>query len=363
MQEVKFLDLHHQYLSIKEDIDDAMSNVMRTSAYIGGKYIEQFEKNFSAYLGTNHCIGVGNGTDALEIALWSLNMSEGSEVIVPANSFIASSEAVSRCGYKVVFADIDENYLLDVDKLSTLISEKTAAIMVVHLYGQAVNMKTVMDIAKAHNLKVIEDCAQAHGAEYKGQKVGSFGDIATFSFYPGKNLGAYGDGGAIVTLDVALAEKCRAYSNHGRTSKFSHEIEGRNSRLDGLQAAVLDVKLKSLPLWIEKRNRVADYYLKHIDQNKFILPKRDMASSHVWHLFVLRHNSRDEICEYMKSKGIGMGIHYPQALPNLRAYEKHPQDCSQYRACKWDKTLFSIPIGEHLREDEIRYIVETLNAF
>ena len=258
---VKFLDLKFQYQSIKPEIDEAIQNVIENSAFIGGKNVAQFEDSFSNYVGTDYCIGVGNGTDALEIAIEALEMPIGSEIIVPANSFIASSEAVTRSGHKVVFVDIDaESYVVSIKDLKKRITPKTKAIMAVHLYGHPCNMDELAKISKKYNLYIIEDCAQAHGAEYKGKRVGGIGDIAAFSFYPGKNLGAYGDGGAITTNNLDLSVQCRKIANHGRISKYDHDFEGRNSRLDGLQAAILNVKLKYLNVWIEKRINVANLY-------------------------------------------------------------------------------------------------------
>ena len=239
---VKFLDLKKQYETMKNEIDQAIQNVINDTAFVGGKYVEQFENNFALYHSAKYCIGVGNGTDALTIALWALDLPKDSEVIVPANSFIATSEAVSLNNLKIVFADCKDDYTIDPKSVESLITKNTSCIIPVHLYGQPCDMDEILQIAKDNNLKIIEDSAQAHGAIYKGQKIGTFGDLATFSFYPGKNLGAYGDGGAIITNDKQLEQRCRTYSNHGRSSKYAHEIEGLNSRLDGIQAAILDVK-------------------------------------------------------------------------------------------------------------------------
>ena len=230
---VKFLDLKSQYDSIKDEIDEAIKNVISETAFIGGKYVEQFEKEFAEFCQAKYCQGVANGTDALEIVIEALDLPKGSEIIVPANSFIASSESVTRSGHKVVFCDCDEsNYTISIPSLKSKITPNTKAIIAVHLYGHPCDMDEILAIAKEHNLKVIEDCAQSHGAEYKGKRVGAIGDAGTFSFYPGKNLGAYGDGGAIVTNDKELATKCKMIANHGRIEKYNHEFEGRNSRLD-----------------------------------------------------------------------------------------------------------------------------------
>ena len=273
---IKFLDLHAQYLSIKDDIDAAMASVISESAFIGGKYVKQFEENFSDYHQAKYCVGAGNGTDAIEIAIEALDLPKGSEIIVPANSFIASAEAVARIGHKIVFCDANsDDYTINLDDVKKRITRNTSAIMAVHLYGHPCDMDRLLEISSEHNLKIIEDCAQAHGAEYKGRRVGCIGDIGCFSFYPGKNLGAYGDGGAVVTNDEELAKQCRMIANHGRIAKYDHEFEGRNSRLDGLQAAILSVKLKHLDKWTDHRIMIGDEYLKQLkDVPGIILPIR-----------------------------------------------------------------------------------------
>ena len=319
---VKFLDLKKQYLSIKDEIDKAIKDVIDDTAFIGGKYLEVFESDFAKYNNAKYVIGVGNGTDALEISIEALDLPKGSEIIVPANSFIASSEAITRCGFIPIFADAStEDYTIDVEDIKNLINENTSAILVVHLYGQPCDMDPILEIAKDKSLKIVEDCAQAHGAEYKGRKVGTIGDIGAFSFYPGKNLGAYGDGGAITTNDEKLATRSRMIANHGRLSKYNHEFEGRNSRLDGLQAAILSVKLKYLDIWIEHRIKLADHYhqkLRKIDG--ITLSTKNEWAKHVYHLYVIRVNDRDSIREKLSEMNIPTGIHYPILLPDLKAY-------------------------------------------
>ena len=360
---IKFLDLKKQYLEIKEEIDKAIFEVIENSAFVGGKFVEEFERNFANYLNIKHAIGVGNGTDALEVALWTLNLPKGSEVIIPANTFIATAEAVSRNGLKVRFVDCNKYYQINTKSLEEHINKNTSAIIAVHLYGHPANMKKILKIAKKYNLKVIEDCAQSHGAMIDNQKVGTFGDIATFSFYPGKNLGAYGDGGAIVTNNDELETKIRKYINHGRSKKYFHEFEGRNTRLDGIQAAILNVKLKHLDKWLEKRNKIAKRYLEEIKNPLIKLPRVIDNIYHAWHLFVIQVENRDKFIKYMKNKGIQTGIHYPIALPKLKAYEYLNQNCSNFKACKEDKFLVSIPIGEHLINEEVRYTIESINKY
>jgi dTDP-4-amino-4,6-dideoxygalactose transaminase len=362
---VKFLDLKSQYQGIKPEIDKAIQSVIESSAFIGGKHVAQFEDSFSNYVGAGYCIGVGNGTDALEIAIEALDMPIGSEIIVPANSFIASSEAVTRSGHRVVFVDIDtESYVISIEDLKERITPKTKAIMAVHLYGHPCDMDELAKIAKEYNLYIIEDCAQAHGAEYKGKRVGGVGDIATFSFYPGKNLGAYGDGGAITTNNLELSAQCRKISNHGRTAKYDHDFEGRNSRLDSLQAAILNVKLKYLDGWIDKRIQVADKYLLELDGVEDIaLPVKQDWAKQAYHLFVIRTNRRDELKSYLTEKDIQTGIHYPISLPKLKAYQYTKQANDQMFANASDTSLLSLPIGEHLTDQDIAHVINTVKSF
>jgi dTDP-4-amino-4,6-dideoxygalactose transaminase len=361
---VKFLDLKKQYISMKDEIDLAIKNVINDIAFVGGNYLKEFEESFSNYIGTKFCIGVGNGTDALEIALWSLDLPSGSEVIVPANSFIATSEAVTRNNLKVIFADVGEDYLLSEDSIKSVITKNTKAIIPVHLYGQPCDMDMIINIAKEYDLKIIEDCAQAHGAKYKDQKVGTFGDLATFSFYPGKNLGAYGDGGAIVTNDEDLANRCSMYANHGRSDKYLHEFEGINSRLDGLQAAVLNVKLKYLDSWSSRRNEVANYYFEQLkDVEDITLPSVSEDRYCVFHLFVIKVKNRDKLRKYLIDNDISCGIHYPVALPKLQAYKYLEEDYSHYFACSSDKELLSLPIGEHLEKEDLKKVVVILKKY
>lgn len=365
MKEIKFLDLNNQYLSIKDEIDSVIAEVIQSSAFIGGSYVKNFETEFAQYQGASYCVSCGNGTDALEIAIETLGLPCDSEIIVPANSFIASSEAVTRSGFRVVFADCDpENYTLSIDSVKSKITSKTKALIAVHLYGHPCDMNALIEIANEHHLKIIEDCAQAHGALYKGRKIGSIGDIGTFSFYPGKNLGAYGDGGAITTNSKELADKCRMIANHGRLAKYDHEFEGRNSRLDGLQAAILSVKLKHLDNWTESRIFCADYYLKElIGIGDLKLPVREVWATQVYHLFVIQTAKRDELKDYLTKLGIGCGIHYPVSLPKLQAYDYLGQTEEDLVANKCDSKLLSLPVGEHLHVEDLKYVVDTIREF
>lgn len=362
---IKFLDLAKQYESIKSEIDKAIQDVIESSAFIGGKFVAKFETEFANYCQSKYCIGVGNGTDALEIAIEALNMPQQSEIIVPSNSFIASSEAVTRQGHKVVFVDVEPNcYTISLSDIRDKITPNTRAVIAVHLYGHPCDMKQLMEIAHKNNLYIIEDCAQAHGAECHDQKVGSIGHIAAFSFYPGKNLGAYGDAGAITTNDEKLAIKARMIANHGRVAKYDHEFEGRNSRLDGLQASILSVKLKHLPFWTSHRIKIANLYCKLLqDEKNITLPVRETWAKQVYHLFVIRAEQRDHLKEYLNEKGIETGIHYPITLPKLKAYDYLHQSRDSIFANQVSQQLLSLPIGEHVSENDVKKVTDEIKYF
>lgn len=362
---IKFLDLKSQYHSIQSEIDAAIAAVIADAAFIGGSYATKFEEEFAAWLGANWCVGVGNGTDAIEIALEALDLPAGSEVIVPGNSFIASSEAVTRMGLKVVFADVDPgHYTLTSETVRAKLTPRTSAIMAVHLYGHPCDMPALRALAEEHGLKIVEDCAQAHGASCHGKTVGTEGDIATFSFYPGKNLGAYGDAGAIVTNDAALAEKARKIANHGRIAKYDHEFEGRNSRLDGIQAAVLSAKLRHLDAWTDRRIALAERYQTELAGiEEIVLPRRANWAKQVYHLFVIRTDRRDELKLWLAEQGIETGVHYPVALTRLRAYEYLNQGGEDLFVNKADKTLLSLPIGEHMSDADVVTVSTALKTF
>lgn len=362
---IKFLDLHAQYRSIQPEIDAAIADVIARTAFIGGPDVVGFEKAFAAYQAVAHCIGVANGTDAIEIGLEALDLPKGSEVIVPANSFIASSEAVTRTGLKVVFADVDpETYTLDIADVRRRITPNTSAILAVHLYGHPCRMDELLEIARERGLKIVEDCAQAHGAEYRGQRVGGLGDFGAFSFYPGKNLGAYGDGGGITTNNEVLAQRCRMIANHGRTGKYDHQFEGRNSRLDALQAAILLAKLPYLDRWIERRNAVAQLYIDGLyGRGDLILPCRSKQVRHAFHLFVVRTESRDLLAAHLREANVETGVHYPIALPKLEAYRYLQQDQEHMFANRSDGQLLSLPIGEHLDECQVNHVTAAIANF
>lgn len=358
---IEFVDLKSQYLSIREELDEAIKRVILDAAFIGGKYAEQFEQKFGAYLGTKYCIGVGNGTDALFIALKALGIGSGDEVITVANSFIATSEAITSTGAKVVFVDCDEAfYNIDVKQIEKKITPKTKAIIPVHLYGQPVDMDAIMKIAKEYNLYILEDSAQAHGAEYRGRKIGTIGHCAAFSFFPGKNLGAYGDAGAIVTNDAELAMKARMYANHGRIEKYNHEFEGVNSRLDGLQAAILSVKLKYLEKWTERRRSIAKRYNEGL-KGLVITPYSLNNVRHVYHLYVIRVNNRKRIQNLLKEKGISTGIHYPIPLPFLKAYSYLAHELDDFPVVnKLKEEILSLPIHGDMTNEHVDYVIENV---
>lgn len=362
---IKFLDLAHQYKTIQTEIDSAIRSTIEQAAFIGGPSVKAFEIEFARYQQAAHCVGVANGTDALEIAIESLRLPPGSEIIVPANSFIASAEAVTRCGHRVVFADVSPlTYNLDLSDVQRRIGARTSAIIVVHLYGHPCDMNDLLAIAARHNLKLIEDCAQAHGAEYRGRRLGAIGDAGAFSFYPGKNLGAYGDAGCIVTNNGDLAAKCRMIANHGRINKYDHLIEGRNSRLDALQAAVLNVKLKWLNVWVERRNAIARRYIAGLGGVKgCALPQTMENVRHAYHLFVVRLKDRDALKSHLAAQGIETGIHYPIALPKLAAYSYLGQGTERMQANLIDDQLLSLPMGEHLTDTEVETVIEAVKTF
>jgi dTDP-4-amino-4,6-dideoxygalactose transaminase len=364
---VAFVDLHAQYESIKGEIDKAISDVIAQTAFIGGTHLLSFETAFAQFCHVKNCVGVGNGTDAIFIALKALGIGQGDEVITVANSFIATSEAITQTGARVVFVDINpKTFNIDTKQIESKITPKTKAIIPVHLYGQPVDMDAVLAIAKAHKLKVIEDAAQAHGAMYKGRRVGSLGDVACFSFYPGKNLGAYGDAGAIVTDNDELAKKARMFANHGRIDKYDHELEGINSRMDGLQAAILDVKLRYLKEWTEKRRKNARLYTELLKGTDVVTPFEMENVEAVYHLYVVRvkRELRQELQAYLKSKGIATGIHYPIALPNLKAYSYLQSKETDFpHATKASHEILSLPLFPELSESQITHVAECIARY
>lgn len=368
--------MHHEmkipycsFLSMERELDteihEAFDRVLRKSWYIGGEEDKEFERRFAAYCGTEYCIGTGNGLDALTLILNAMGIETGDEVILPANTFIASALAVSRNGAKPVLVDVKEDtFTIDPETVEAAISDRTKAIMPVHLYGLACDMDPILQIAEKHNLKIVEDCAQAHGAKYKKRMVGTFGTAAGYSFYPGKNLGALGDAGAAVTNDPVLAERIRALGNYGSDHKYHHIYEGCNSRLDELQAAFLSVKLSHLDRMNAERRRIAKRYLAGIRNEKVILPAVPDYAEPVWHIFAIRCNERDRLEEYLNTKGIGTNRHYPVPV--------HLQECYQYLgyhegnftvAEAISRTELSIPLYYGLTDAETDYVIDVINRF
>lgn len=358
---IPFVDLHAQYLSIKEEIDAAIAEVIAKSAYIRGPFVDRFEAEYGAAMGMKHCVSCANGTDALYICMKGLGVQPGDEVITTAHSWISTSETITQAGGKVVFCDTDdETFCIDPALIEAKITPRTVGIIPVHLYGHPADMDAIMAIAKKHNLWVIEDCAQAHLATYKGRKVGTFGNAATFSFYPGKNLGAYGDAGAIVTNDDQLADWTVTYARHG--GKGDHIMEGINSRMDGLQAAVLCVKLPHLKAWSDARRRVADSYGAALSSLADIkLPEIADVCEHVFHLYVIRTSRRDSLREHLKSAGIPTVLNYPKALPFYPAYDylgHKPEDFPVAYANQ--SRILSLPIFPEMTEEQIGYVADQL---
>ena len=363
---VPFNDLYAQYLSLKPEIDDAIARTIQDSAFVRGPEVELFEENFAKLMGVDHCVSCANGTDALYIAMHALGVKPRDEVIVPAHSWISTSETVTQAGGTVVFCDTrDADFTIDVEAIEAKITDRTVGIISVHLYGHPAQMDAVMRIAKKYNLWVIEDCAQAHLATYEGTKVGQFGDIATFSFYPGKNLGAMGDAGALVTGDEQLARRAARFARHGGLVKGSHEVEGINSRLDGLQAAILSVKLPHLSDWTRKRQNVSKAYLQQLEGiGDLILPKTDLRAIHVWHLFVIRTKQRDALKANLAKNGIQTVINYPIALPFLEAYKYTNSQVEDFPiAHQHQGEILSLPIYPDLSPNSLNYVVSCIKAF
>jgi dTDP-4-amino-4,6-dideoxygalactose transaminase len=357
---IPFVNLKAQYDSIKPEIDAAIASVITQTAFIGGTFVKEFEEAFARYCGVDHCVGVANGTDALFLALKALGVGAGDEVITVANSFIATSEAIRMAGAQVVFCDCDPvTYNIDVTQIERKITPKTKAIIPVHLYGQPADMDAILALAKKHNLRVIGDAAQAHGSEYKGRKIATLADITCFSFYPGKNLGAYGDAGALVTNNAEWANAARMVANHGRTKKYDHDLEGVNSRLDGLQAAILTVKLRHLDAWTEGRRRNAYHYERALKGTGVLTPVELADVKAVYHLYVVRVPAarRDQFQASLKAAGIDTGIHYPIALPYLNAYAQLGHSEADFpNALKYSKEIVSLPMFAELTPDQIDYI-------
>lgn len=360
---VKFLDLYKINERYRTEIDTRIKNVLDSGWYILGEQNKLFETNFAKYTGVKHCIGCANGLDALNLIIRGYGFNSGDEIIVPSNTYIASILAISENNCIPVLVEPDiKTYNIDPNKIEAVITDKTRAIMVVHLYGQAVQMEPVLEIAKKYNLKVIEDAAQAHGAIYKGKRTGNLADAAGFSFYPGKNLGALGDGGCITTNNDELASKIRAIANYGSDRKYHHIYKGINSRLDEIQAAILDVKLAFLDEDNARRKEISKFYRTNIKNSEIILPETYDEMAHVWHIFAIRTKNRAKLQEYLEKNNIQTNIHYPTPPHKQGAYSEWMQK-SYPISEKIHNEIISIPMSPVLTNEEIQKVVEVLNGY
>ncbi len=372
---VPFLDLKAQYNSIKEEVNPAIQQVLDNTAYILGKSVKEFESEFAKTHNTSFCIGTSSGTDANHLVLWSLGIGPGDEVIIPANTFIATAWGATLCGAKPVFVDCHpESYNIDPAKVEAAITDKTKAIVAVHLYGQAADMDALNIIAKKHNLILVEDAAQAHLAEYNGEKVGGLSNATSFSFYPGKNLGAYGEAGAVVTNDEQLAKKITKLREHGQSEKYYHDSFGHNYRMEGIQGAVLGVKLKHLNEWTDGRRKVAKKYSELLASQKNIqLPVEMNYAKHVYHLFVIkvtgeslveRKEKRDLLQKFLTEKEIATGLHYPVPLHQQKCFENLGYKKGDFPVTEeLAETGLSLPMFAELTDSQIKYVAESINEF
>lgn len=363
---VPFADLHAQYLSIQPGIDAAIAEVIRTSAFIRGPFVERFEEEFAAAVGAKHSVSCANGTDSLYIGMHALGVKPGDEVITTAHSWISTSETITQAGGTPVFVDTDaETFTIDPVRIEERITPRTVGIIPVHLYGQPADMTAIMAIARRHKLWVIEDCAQSHLARYQGQMIGSFGDLASYSFYPGKNLGAMGDAGAITTNDPDLARRMAMFARHGGINKGDHEIEGINSRLDGLQAAILSVKLPHLPEWTRKRQAVARRYDALFDAIPTVRrPAAHPEREHVYHLYVIRHEQREALATHLRAQDIQTTINYPVALPFLPCYARFKHQPEDFPNAHYNQSrILSLPIFPEMSEVQINRVAQAIAKF
>lgn len=362
---IPFVSFEVMHKEVESELEQAFKNVLSKNWYIQGSECDEFEKEFAAYCGAKYCIGCGNGLDALYLVLRAYDIGEGDEVIVPSNTYIATALAVSYTGALPVFVEPEEDtFNINPALIEEKITDRTKAIMAVHLYGQPAKMDEILTIAKKHNIKVIEDAAQAHGATYKGVRTGNIGDAAGFSFYPGKNLGALGDGGAVVTNDKELADKVRALGNYGSDYKYHHIYKGNNSRLDELQAAFLRVKLRSLDKWNRERNRIAERYLNEIKNPKIKLPITYGDATHVYHIFAVMCEDRAGLEKYLSDNGISTNKHYPIPMHMQGAYSDLDITEGTYPlAEKISTEELSLPMYYGMSEEEITYVIQKVNEF
>lgn len=365
MKKVPFNDLYRQHSSLEAEINNSIQSAIKRSAFLRSSDVEAFESSFSQLVGADHCISCGNGTDSLYIAMRSLGVGEGDEVIVPAHTWISTSETVSALGATAVFCDVNEFFLIDTEILRRKITSRTVGIIPVHLFGQVADMKDIVSIAQEYSLWVLEDCAQAHLATQHGRAAGSFGIAASYSFYPGKNLGAMGDAGAITTNDLNLSKTFKRIANHGSLFKGEHKLEGINSRMDGIQASILNVKLPHLVKWTDRRREVASAYSAALTGvGDLILPRVAPGNQHVWHLYVIRTSSRDELKAFLAEKGIETVINYAIALPFLDAYADRahkPRDFPM--AFQFQNEILSLPIFPEITNEEVDFTVAAIKSF
>ena len=363
---VPFLDLKIQYKGIKDEVHAAINEVIENTAFAGGPFVAKFEQEFAKFCNSKHAIGVGNGTDALWLSLIALGIGQGDEVITVPNTFIATTEAISLAGAIPVFVDVeDKTNNMNPALIEAAITKKTKAIIPVHLFGQTADMDPILAVAKKHGLYVVEDACQAHGAEYKGKKAGSMGSTGCFSFYPGKNLGAYGEGGAVVTNDDELAAKMRMFRDHGQAKKYYHAIIGWNARLDGIQGAVLSVKLKYLSAWNDARRKHAKDYTTGLSAVKdIIVPLEADYARHVYHIYAIRVKDRDKLMAYLTEKGISCGIHYPVPVHLQDAYSFLKKGEGSYpMAEKCASQYLSLPMFAELTDEQVAYVIEKIKEF
>ncbi len=361
MKEIKFLNLNSAYKEIKRELNNTIQETIDQDSFILGRSVEKFEKEFANFTGSNYTVSLGSGLDALQLSIKGLGVKPGDEIIVPSHTFIATWIAVSLCGAIPIPVEIDlDTYNINYKEIEKEITEKTKAIVVVHLYGQSADLDEINKIAKKYSLYVIEDAAQAHGVQYKNKRVGSHSDIVAWSFYPGKNLGCFGDGGAITTNKEDIAKRIKCLRNYGSEEKYIHNEIGINSRLDSIQASILSVKLKYIEEWNSRREVIAKRYLNEIDNSEIILPKISNYSTHVWHLFVIRTKKRERLKSYLGKNGINTLIHYPIPPHKQKAYNL---DISLPIAEEVAETILSLPIGPHLSKGEVSYIIDILNNF
>lgn len=360
---IQMNDFKREYLFLRKKIDKAVLDSLASGWYILGNQVKQFEANFAKYIGVKYCVGVANGMEALQIALLSLGLGEGDEILTVSNTAVATSLAITNIGAKPVFVDIDKYYHMNVNEIEKKITKKTKAILPVHLFGQVADMDEILKIAKKHNLKVVEDACQAHGGTYHNKKAGSFGDLGCFSFYPTKNLGGYGDSGAITTNSKDLYEKCLMFRNYGQKNRYVHLVKGLNSRMDELQAAILNIKLNHLERFVKKRNQIAQLYFFYLNDIKQVrLPQIRNGSQHSFHLFVIQAENRDGLRNYLMKNGVESQIHYPIPIHKQRCYQEY-NSIRLFQTEKAAKEILSLPIHPFIKKSEVKLISSVLHKY